>query len=273
MGTRVCSCVRVRSRAGAYDSLIRGTCVSATRCLRKAIHRWNTHIHSVRIHNACMYLYPCAAGYTDARIADAGPPHTRIYVVRPCARACVRVRLGIRADTCERLPSAWTAGGSAHRRSTMRMRSTRTSAPGTPRVSPRCTWYAPPFRPERRTTAGGTRSAGRRCGAGRCARRRRRCARARVCADVWARACAGVHVCRYSCAYERRDISLYIYIYMYIHVCMQYKYTFRYIHSCVRDGYGRACGCTVAHAHALRLRAPTMRPLLSRARVGTSAGI
>ncbi len=25
-------------------------------------------------------------------------------------------------------------------------------------------------------------------------------ARARVCADVWARACAGVHVCRYSCA-------------------------------------------------------------------------
>jgi hypothetical protein len=31
-------------------------------------------------------------------------------------------------------------------------------------------------------------------------------ARACVCADVWARACAGVHLCRYSCAYERRDI-------------------------------------------------------------------
>ncbi len=46
----------------------------------------------------------------------------------------------------------------------------------------------------RRATAGGTRSAGVRCGAGRCARRRRRCARACVCADVWARACAGVHV-------------------------------------------------------------------------------
>jgi hypothetical protein len=52
------------------------------------------------------------------------------------------------------------------------------------------------FSARRRATAGGTRSAGRRCGAGRCARRNRRC----VCADVWARACAGVHVCRYSCA-------------------------------------------------------------------------
>ncbi len=91
MGTRVCSCVRVRSRSGADDARIRGICASATRSLRKAIHRCNTHIHSVCIHLACMYLYPCASGYTDERIADAGPPHTRAHVLRPCARACVRV--------------------------------------------------------------------------------------------------------------------------------------------------------------------------------------
>jgi surface protein len=115
MGTRVCSCVRVRSRAGADDALIRGMCGSATRSLRNAIHRSNTHTHSVRIHNACMYLYPCAAGYTDERIADAGPPHTRAHVLRPCARACARAVGGpsIRAGTCERLAPAWTAGGSA----------------------------------------------------------------------------------------------------------------------------------------------------------------
>jgi surface protein len=52
----------------------------------------------------------------------------------------------------------------------------------------------------RRGSASGTRSAGVRCGAGRCARRRRRCALACVRADVSARACAGVHVRRYSCA-------------------------------------------------------------------------
>jgi hypothetical protein len=44
---RVRSCVRVRSRAGADDALIRGMCASATRSVRKAIHLWNTHIHSV----------------------------------------------------------------------------------------------------------------------------------------------------------------------------------------------------------------------------------
>ena len=34
---RVCSCIRVRSRAGANDALIRGMCASATGSLRKAI--------------------------------------------------------------------------------------------------------------------------------------------------------------------------------------------------------------------------------------------
>jgi hypothetical protein len=45
MGTRVCSCVRVRSRAGADDARVRGMCASVARTLRKAIHRWNNHIH------------------------------------------------------------------------------------------------------------------------------------------------------------------------------------------------------------------------------------
>jgi hypothetical protein len=192
MGTRVCSCIRVRLRAAADDTLIRGMWASAARSLRSAIHRWNTHRYSICIHTACMYLYPCAAGYTDERIADAGPPHTRAHVLRPSAR--------IRADTCERFPSASTAGGSARRRSTMRGRSTRTSACGTPPRSPRWIRYAPPFPAGRRATAAGCARRGRRCGAGRGARQDHRCALACVCADVWARACAGAHVRRYSCA-------------------------------------------------------------------------
>jgi hypothetical protein len=103
LGTRVCPCIRDRSRAGADDALTRGMCTSATRSLRNAIQRWNTHIHSVCIPNACMYLYPCVAGYMDERIADAGPPHTRAYVLRPCARARVRVRSGALASAPTRV--------------------------------------------------------------------------------------------------------------------------------------------------------------------------
>jgi hypothetical protein len=100
------------------------------------------------IHHACMYLYPCASGYPVERIADAGPPHTRAHVLRSVrARVFAIGRPRIRAGTCERVPSAWTAGGSARRRSGRRRRSTRTSACGTLRVSPRCIMYAPPFRP------------------------------------------------------------------------------------------------------------------------------
>jgi hypothetical protein len=150
-------CVRVRSRAGADDALIRGMSASAARSLRKAIHRWNTHIHSVRIPNACMYLYACASGYTDA-----GPPYTRPRAASVRARvcACAIGRPRIRAEPCEHVPSLSTAVGSARRRSARRKRSTRTSARGIPPRSPRCPLYAPPLRPGRRATAGGTRSAG-----------------------------------------------------------------------------------------------------------------
>jgi hypothetical protein len=127
----------------------------ATRSLRKAIHRWNTHIHRIRILDACMHPHPCAAGCPDARVTDERPLHTRAHVLRPCGRvcACAIGRARIRADTSERVPPAWTAGGSARRRSKTRRRSTRTSARGTPRQSSRCRGYAPPFRPGRRAAA------------------------------------------------------------------------------------------------------------------------
>jgi hypothetical protein len=54
-GTSVCSCVRVRLRAGADDALIRGLCASAKRSLRNAIHRMTTHMYSECVRNACMY--------------------------------------------------------------------------------------------------------------------------------------------------------------------------------------------------------------------------
>ncbi len=53
------------------------------------------------------------------------------------------------------------------------------------------------------------------------ARRRRR--RACVCEDVWPHACAGAHVCRYRCAYERRELC------RYVSICMQvYVYVYTY---------------------------------------------
>ena len=44
-----------------------------------------------------MYLYPCAPGYTDERIADAGPPHTGAHVVRD--RAHTHPRRHMRAPS------------------------------------------------------------------------------------------------------------------------------------------------------------------------------
>ncbi len=46
------------------------------------------HAPTQYVYTPCMqYLYPCVAGYSDERIADVGPPHTRARVLRPCARA------------------------------------------------------------------------------------------------------------------------------------------------------------------------------------------
>jgi hypothetical protein len=214
MGTRLCSCVRVRSRAGADDALTR-MCASAARSLRSAIDGTRTGV-----------VYR--------------------YTMHPCARARVSVRAPTHPCRYMRAPSRrrWTACGSARRRSTMRRRSTRTSARGTPRLSSRCIRYAPPFRPGRRATAGGTRSLGRRCGAGRCARRHRRSARVRVCAQTCGNAHARMPTC-VGIAARTKD-GIYVQIYMYIYII----HTYMYIQTCVRDGYGRACGCTTCNAHA-----------------------
>ncbi len=202
LGTRVCSCVCVRSRSGADDARISGMCASAARSLRKAIHRWNTHIHSICVHNACMCLHPCAASCPDERIADAGPPHTRAHVLRLCARvcACAIGRPRIRADTCARLPSAWTAGGlGAQAFSEASAFNANIGAWNTARVTD--FGYVCAAFPARAARHRGRDALGRVVGAARAVVRGGTAdARAHVCADVWARACAGVPVCRYSCA-------------------------------------------------------------------------
>jgi hypothetical protein len=192
MGTRVCSCVRVRSRAGADDAIIRGMCASAMRSLRKAIHRWNTHGYSICVHK-CMHVSISMRVWlsrrTDRRCGPAA--HAPTCCVRARARVCVcgwvptHPRRTVRARSVGGLPRVT----SARRRSTRRTGSTRTLARGTPRVSPTCPRYAPPFRPGRRATAGRTHSAGvsgssmRRgpsCAAGPPMRRGRVCVRRRV---------------------------------------------------------------------------------------------
>jgi hypothetical protein len=98
--------------------------------------------------------------------------------------------LGLKPETLNRASRARRRrprAASARRRSTVCPRSTRTSAVGTPRRSPRCMRYAPLA--ARRRALWRTRSAGLRCGAAGCAQRHRRCARA--CAHVQALACAG----------------------------------------------------------------------------------
>ncbi len=174
----------------------------------------------------------------------------RAASVRARVCACAIGRPRIRADTCERVPSAWTAVGSSRRRSTVRRRSTRTSARGTPRRSPSLVAYAPPFRPggappragrARRVVdaapavvRGGTADARAHVCAETCGPSH---ARVSTCVGITARTKDGMYVCMYVCIYM--DISL----------CMHYTCIYRYMCTCVRDGYGRACGCAGSHAH------------------------
>jgi hypothetical protein len=121
------ACDRVRALT------MRGMCASATRSLRNAIHRCNTHRYGTRyMMHACIYIHGRLATRTNGSPMRARRTHARAHVLRPCARACARAigRPRIRADTCERVPSAWTAGGSVLRRLKMRRRSTRTSHRG-----------------------------------------------------------------------------------------------------------------------------------------------
>jgi hypothetical protein len=151
----------------------------------------------------CMDIHPHISMHAlyihlGERNADAGPPHTRANVLRPCARACARAIGQICAGTCTRLPSASTAfsfGSQAfYSASAFNANIGAWNTAAVSNMQSVCT----ASRPGWRATAGGTGWAGHRCGAGRCAWRRRRCARACVRADVWARACAVAHKCRYS---------------------------------------------------------------------------
>jgi hypothetical protein len=200
------------------------------------------HDACMYLHDACMYLHPCASGYTDERIAGAGPPHTRAHVLRPCARARVGVRLGAHASAptpasafrrrgprVVRLAGVPRGAGvqREHRRVEHRvcvehavgMRRFTWPCDGVQRQHRRVGHRAchrlvlgmrrlsgPGGAPLRRDALGRVFDAARAV-----VRNGTAGARACVCADVWACACAGVPVRRYSCAYERRVICMYGY--------------------------------------------------------------
>jgi hypothetical protein len=167
-----------------------------------------------------------AASYSGERIADAGPPHTRADVLRPvCARA-VRVRLGAHASAPTRASAFRRRERHVARRAGVQL------GVGVQREHRRVEHRAShlvgkrmrrPFRPWRRTTAGGTRSVGRRC-ASRCARRRRRCARARVCAPTCGHAHARASTC-VGIAALRKDGRMYACMNMYRYPCI--------VHTCI----------------------------------------
>jgi hypothetical protein len=122
------------------------------------------------------------------------------------------------------------------------------------------------FRPGRRATeAGGARRV---VDAARAVVRRihtRRSARACVCVDAWALACAGVPMRRYSCTYKRRDVCIYLCVCIY-YVCIIHVYIGIFV--LVREmGMGVHAAASPRTHTCVRLRAPTMRPSPSRARV------
>ena len=129
--------------------------------------------------------------------------HAPVCCVRARARVCARAigRPRIRADACERLPAGVDRGwlGAQAFRSASAFNAN-IGAWNTARVTTLYVVCAALSGPGGAPPQAGRARRGRRCGAGRRARRDGRCARARVRADVWARACAGAHVCAHSCA-------------------------------------------------------------------------
>ncbi len=126
---------------------------------------------------------------------------------------------------------------SARRRSTKRRRSTRTSARGTPRVSPPCSRYA--LLPARRRALRRTRSAGVSM------RRGRLCAaappmRARVRTRAGTRLCGAMGVV--TAARRGGSVHVSIHICVYMCVCLLHAYTYIiHLSVCVRIGRGYAC--------------------------------
>jgi hypothetical protein len=96
MGTRVSSCVRVRSRAGADDAPIRGMCASAARALRTAIDGTRTEIVYIYTMHACIYIHARLATRTNG-----SPMRVRRADASTCCvreRVRVRVRFGAHAS-------------------------------------------------------------------------------------------------------------------------------------------------------------------------------
>jgi hypothetical protein len=212
---------------------------------------WNTHIHSVCIHDACMYLHPCAASYPDERIADAGPPHARAHVLHPCV--CVRVcdwapmhprrHVGAPSVGVDRLWSGSQAFDSAS------AFNADIGAWNTARVT---TWHAVcaafsarGARHRRRDALGGSSMRrGPLCAAGPPMR-----ARVCVCAQTGGPSHGRASTCVGVAARTKDGIYVCMYMYVFIYICMYYTYMYRYMCTCARDGYGRACGCSASHAH------------------------
>jgi surface protein len=224
---RVCKWVRVRAflrtRARADDALICGICASATRSLCSAIVGTSTYTGYVYTKHACIYRHARLATPTNGSPMRARRTHARTCCVRARARVCDWARTQSAPTPASAFPSAWTAGGAA--RQAFQSASAFNADIGawnTASVSNMASVCAAfptrAARHRRRDALGWV------VGVARAVERGgdRRCARAGVCADVRARACAGVHVCRYSCAYERRDVCMYVYIYVFI--CNRYMY-------------------------------------------------
>jgi hypothetical protein len=156
--------------------------------------------------HACSYMHARLATPTNGSPMCCPPP-TRAHGLRPCARVCVCDWAPAHLSRHMRAPSA---GSQAFQFASAF--NADIGAWNTAHVTTLQSVCAA-SRAGQRATAGGTRSAG-------CSMRRGPlCAaglpmRARVygCADEWARACAGVRVCRYSCAYERWDTRMYVWI-------------------------------------------------------------
>jgi hypothetical protein len=175
------------------------------------------HARTQCMYAQCMHVAVSMRVWLHRR-ADrrCGPPHERAHVLRPCARACACAIGGprIRADTCERLPvGGGPRAASARRRSTMRRRSTRTSARGTPPRSPRCIRYAPPLSAPGRATLGGVVDAARAVVRGGAAD-----ALARLCAQTYAHAHARVSTCVGIAARTKDGIYVCMYVCIYIYM-------------------------------------------------------
>jgi hypothetical protein len=96
-------------------------------------------------------------------------------------------------------------------------------------------------------------------------------ARSRVYAQTCGHAHARVPTCIGIAARTKDglDVCMYVYVYKFMH-CMLYIY----MHILVREmGMGVHAAAPPAMHTCVRLRAPTMRPLRSRARVAMPAGI